>query len=126
MAKIKTAYGSHFSVRNNKCVYSIIIVAMLGLVTSCAKSPSSIAPTAVNSSEYDHLNCQQLATELSLTDSRLNDASARQNNAQAMDAVGVFLILIPVSALAGDSEGEVAQRKGEQLALRRAIEKKNC
>jgi len=37
-----------------------------------------------------------------------------------------FLVLILVSALAGDAEGDVARYKGEKLALERAMEKSGC
>lgn len=104
----------------------VAVAISLTTLVACAKSPSSIAPTAISSAEYDHLSCGQLNSELSKVDAQLAAATAKQNAAQTMDAVGVFLILIPVSALAGDAEGEVAQYKGEQQAVRRSIEKRNC
>lgn len=102
------------------------VAISMTMLVACAKSPSSIAPASISSSEYDHLSCEKLGVELAQADSRLTEASGRQNNAQAMDAVGVFLVLIPVSALAGDAEGEVAQYKGEKLAIQRSIEKRDC
>ena len=56
----------------------------------------------------------------------LDEAESDQNSAQTMDAITVFLILIPASALAGDSEAKVAQYRGEKLALERAMTKKGC
>ena len=57
---------------------------------------------------------------------KLDEAESDQNSAQAMDAVTVFLVLIPASALTGDAEAKVAQYKGEKLALERAMTKKGC
>lgn len=57
---------------------------------------------------------------------KLNAANKKQNNAQAADAIGVFLVLIPVSKLTGDAEGEIGQLKGENLALERALARKKC
>ncbi|MEQ8818076.1 MAG: hypothetical protein RLO51_08430 [Thalassobaculum sp.] len=95
-------------------------------LAACAKSPSSIAPASVASSEYEHLGCHELNRVRTETEFKLADASSRQNDAQTADAIGVFLVLIPVSALTGDAEGEVAQYKGEKLAIERTISRKKC
>jgi len=45
-----------------------------------------------------------------------------QNNAATGDAVGVFFFLLPVGSIFGaDKEGELAQAKGEVLALEGAV-----
>lgn len=72
------------------------------------------------------MDCDAAKIELSSVEAKLADATRRQNNAQAGDAIGVFLFLIPISALAGDAEADVALYKGEKLALERAIDRKNC
>lgn len=107
--------------------FSIITIAAGALVLSaCAKSPSSIPPVAVASSEYSSLSCSALRTTLNSVEVKLADASRRQNQAQTADAVGVFLVLIPVSSMMGDAAGEVGQFKGEKIAIERAIERKRC
>jgi len=106
-------------------ITTLLAISVLA-VSACAKSPSSIAPMAVSSSEYSGLTCQQLSTEYASTIANLADATERQNEAQTADAVGVFLVLIPVSALTGDAEGEVAQYKGEKIAIERAREARGC
>jgi hypothetical protein len=105
---------------------NIIVSALALTLIGCAKSPSSIAPTSVATSDYEHLGCDKLLNELNAVSAQLTLAEGRQNDAQTMDAVGVFLVLIPPSALTGDSEGEVAQYKGEKLAIERSRKKKNC
>ena len=46
----------------------------------------------------------------------------KQNNAAVGDTVGVFLTLIPLGSIFGaDKEGELAQAKGEVLALEGAV-----
>lgn len=109
--------------RVNKTLAAIAAAAFL--LQGCANSPSSIAPTSVSSDEYSHLSCEELNSELALATSRLEEASEKQNGAQVMDAITVFLVLVPASAIAGDSEADVAQYKGEKLAVERAI-KKRC
>jgi hypothetical protein len=47
---------------------------------------------------------------------------AKAGCASRPDAIGVFLVLLPIgSAFGGDNEGVVAQYKGEVLALERAM-----
>ena len=96
------------------------------LLAACANSPSSIAPTAVDSDEYSHMSCEQMVTELVRVSDMLQEAEDDQNSAQTLDAITVLFVLVPASALAGDSEGKVAQFKGEKLALERAMEKNDC
>lgn len=51
-----------------------------------------------------------------------NALTNAQNNAATGDAVGVFLLLLPVGSIFGaDKEGELAQAKGEVMALQGAI-----
>ncbi len=96
------------------------------VLAACAKSPSSIPPASVDSDEYSHLDCSELNTELVRTSDKLAQAIKDQNSAQTGDAITVFLFLVPVSALAGDSEAEVAQYKGEKLAIERSLDKNEC
>jgi hypothetical protein len=104
----------------------VIVGSLVVGAAACAKSPSSIAPMAVSSSEYAHMNCATLAFHHMNASAKLESASERQNSAQAMDAVGVFLVLIPPSALVGDAEGEVALHKGEKVAIERTMTTKGC
>ena len=103
----------------------LITLSILAL-GACAKSPSSIAPMSVSSNEYAGLSCSNLNAERTSVEAKLADAVKRQNDAQAADAVGVFLVLIPISALTGDAEAEVAQYKGEKIAIERSLEKRGC
>ena len=96
------------------------------LLTACAKSPSSIAPVAVDSEEYSHLDCEELVAKHREISSLLDTVSSRQNDKQVMDALSVLVILVPASALAGDEEAKIAQFKGEKLALERGIENRGC
>ncbi|GHD45612.1 hypothetical protein GCM10017083_13770 [Thalassobaculum fulvum] len=105
---------------------ALVATAALATLAGCAKSPSSIAPASVSSNEYDHLTCKELQREQREVDLKLADATSRQNSAQTADAVGVFLVLIPVSALTGDAEGDVARYKGEKIAIERSITRRDC
>ena len=49
-----------------------------------------------------------------------------QRGKVAADAATVFLVLIPVSTMAGDYEADVARYKGEKQALERTLANKTC
>lgn len=96
-----------------------IILGLLAAasVSACAQSPASIPPVSMGDA-YSSVSCvkaqRMLQQEMSLQPSLY----AAQQSAQAGDAIGVFLIGVPVSSLAGnDMEGEIAANKGKILAL---------
>jgi hypothetical protein len=71
---------------------------------------------------FDQMSCSQAKTNLSSERIKLTDLEKRQNAAATGDAIGVFLILIPVSKLTGgDLAGEVATSKGTVLALEQRV-----
>lgn len=91
-------------------------------LSSCASRPDAIAPSPVSASEYQGLTCSELTALLAEKREALREAERQQNRAATGDAIGVFLVLLPVgSAMGGDNEGVVAQYKGEVLALERAM-----
>ena len=104
---------------------AVILIAIF-LVQACSKPPSKIAATNISSSEYADLNCSELVRELGRTSERLSAAESSQRKSVAGYAASVFFILIPYSALGGDSEADVAKYKGEKEAIERALSKKNC
>lgn len=104
----------------------LLTLCVVSLLTACAKTPSSITPMAVASSEYDGLSCKQLTTEFAAISEKLEQFEKKQRDKVAGDAVGVFLVLVPVSAMTGDFEADVARYKGEKIALSRAMDRKGC
>lgn len=100
---------------------AVLTCVVLGLA-SCASRPDSIAPAAVSANEYQGLSCSEITSLLAEKRESLREAERQQNRAATGDAVGVFLVLLPVSTVfGGDNEGVVAQYKGEVLALERAM-----
>jgi len=101
---------------------SPLAVLLLLSLTACASRPDSIAPSDVSATEYQGLSCAQTTSLLSEKRDALRQSEAQQNRAATGDAIGVFLVLLPVSTVfGGDNEGVVAQYKGEVLALERAL-----
>ena len=99
----------------------------LFVVSGCAKRASSISPATFPVSAYENMNCQQLANELEQERAKLDSVSKEQNRAATVDAVGVFLVLIPAGSLVGgDKEGEVATLKGKVVSIEAAIKSNEC
>ena len=104
-----------------------LIPLAAGLVASCAKRPDAIAPTAFPTETYANLECQQLNSTLASEQASLATLSAAQNSAANADAVGVFLVGVPVASLTdGDKEGMIAVAKGKIQALEATKIRKGC
>ena len=97
------------------------------LLTGCAKRPDAITPTVMPTTAFANLDCPELTAEHQKSTAALATVSKAQNSAATSDAVGVFLIGVPVSSLGGgDMEGQVAQRKGEIVAIDAVKKNKGC
>lgn len=95
------------------------IAAALAALTlsACAQSPASIAPVSMGNA-YDGLHCQAAASALKSERETLAALESKQRSAVTGDAVGVFLVGIPLSSLTGgDQAGHIATSKGKVLAL---------
>ena len=100
----------------------LTVLFTLFLVTGCASRASSIAPVAVPAANYKGLSCDETRTLLTQKQASLASLISSQNSAATGDVVGVLFLLIPVGTIFGaDKEGELAQAKGEVMALNGAI-----
>lgn len=100
----------------------IATACALALVSGCATRASGVAPIAISSAEYAHLNCADGREQLAAARVRENALTRQQNNAATADAAGVFLLFVPVGSVFGaDVAGELAQAKGEVNALERHV-----
>jgi hypothetical protein len=106
----------------------IIVAAALALTAAaCAKAPESIAPAYVSDVGYQGYTCPQLGKKSQQLTSTLAAASVKQNHARSRDAVGVFLIGLPLASMSGgDIAPEIARLKGEQEAVGKASLRKGC
>jgi hypothetical protein len=99
------------------------LVAMAG----CAKRPDAIVPVDIPMAAYQNLDCKRLAGEVIAENEKLAALSKAQNSAATGDAVGVFLIGVPMSSVTGgDKEGSIAVSKGKVQALQNASLAKGC
>jgi hypothetical protein len=73
---------------------------------------------------YDGWSCPKLKKEQSFVEASLVRVSADQDNAASNDALMVFLIGVPTSG--GGVKSQVADLKGQQIALHNALLESNC
>lgn len=106
----------------------ILLASSLTLLvlSGCATRPESISASYVSHEKYVSLNCQKLVTQLVDARQKLSDFSNKQDTKANVDAGGVFLALIPISAFTGDYEGDVARWKGEVQAIETAQITSKC
>jgi len=105
----------------------IVAAAMCLLAAGCAKAPSSIAAANVSVTGYQAWSCDQLANENAKISTSLDSLSATQSQAATGDAMGVFLVGLPVASMTGgDREGEIARIKGEKAAIYQVQISKKC
>ena len=95
----------------------ILALVVAALLAGCAESPDAIAPVSMVGA-YDGVPCSKARTLLEQERATLSALSTAQEAAVSGDAVGVFLIGVPVSSLNGkDKAGAIATSKGKILAL---------
>lgn len=104
-----------------------MLAALALALAGCAKNPDAIAPITMPANAYAGLTCEQLAAEHQRSSAALAAVSEQQKQAATGDAVGVFLLGVPVSSLSGaDKEGLVALHKGEIVAIEGAMRSQQC
>lgn len=110
---------------NYKISTAVILLSYLA-ITGCAPRAASIAPVFIPSANYKDLSCEETKTTLAQKIAQQNALASSQNSAATGDTVGVILILLPVGTMFGErKEGELAQAKGEVIALQGAVSA-NC
>ncbi|AVH44028.1 hypothetical protein G6L60_19860 [Agrobacterium tumefaciens] len=76
---------------------------------------------------YSNLDCPALASEYLKEQASLTAVSKQQHDAATGDAVGVFLVGVPMSStFGGDKEGQVAVAKGKVNAIEANMKAKGC
>ncbi len=92
-------------------------LAALPLLAACAQGPGSIAPVSMGNA-FATLDCAQAVRDLQAERQTLAALESKQKSAVVGDAIGVFLIAVPVSSLTGnDVSGQIGASKGKVLAL---------
>ncbi len=104
-----------------------VVLAAALAASSCAKRPDAIVPVEIPMAAYSNQSCQGLALELIKEQKTLASLSKQQHDAATGDAMGVFLIGVPMSStFGGDKEGQVAVSKGKVTAIESSLKAKGC
>lgn len=99
----------------------IIAIPLLAVLSACAQSPAAIAPIPMGT-VYDGMSCAAASQALTREQANLAALSTQQNNAVTGDAIGVFLIGVPVSSLSGnDVAGAIGVSKGRIVAFQNRL-----
>jgi hypothetical protein len=111
----------------------ILAVPVLALVVAgCASKSSDISASYVSPIMYQSHTCQQLAQEAQGVSSRAAQVSGAQDSKRTSDAVatGVAIVIFwPAAFLVGGdgpTASELAQLKGQMVAIEQASIQKNC
>jgi hypothetical protein len=106
---------------------AILSLTICMFACGCAATPESIQPSYVSTLTYSNLTCQQLAEEESRVNAAYVTAAAQQSDARTTDTVGVVLLGLPIGSMTGENVApQVANLKGQQIALQQAEIQKNC
>lgn len=95
--------------------------ALIVTTAACTPRPDSIAPVSMTGA-FDTMSCNQAINDLNTERKFLAELERQQNEAATADAIGVFLVLVPVSKLTGgDRAGAIGASKGKVIALEQRI-----
>jgi hypothetical protein len=103
----------------------------VALVSACASSPETVAPTHVSNNSYSNYSCSALNKEAQIINAKLAEATGRQAKAAKNDATltAVSLILFwPAAFWIGNKDGasQLAHVKGTAEAINRVATRKGC
>lgn len=106
----------------------VLGVALVGtLLAGCAKKPENIAAVDVGANAYSSYSCRQLSETKLKYNQALANLSAQQRNAATGDALGVFLLGLPLASMSGsDQETQIAVTKGHIQTIELEESRKGC
>lgn len=106
--------------------YVICSFALLAFA-ACAPQPENVAAADIGQGAYSNLNCGQLRDRRVVHDQQLEQLSAQQRSAASGDAMGVFLLGLPLSSMSGnDRRTEIAVTRGHLNEIEREQVRRNC
>ena len=109
-----------------------VFVALGAALGGCASSSSEIMPTYVSPVAYQGYTCQQLALEAQSLSARAATLSGVQDSQRTKDqwtTAAAVVVFWPAAFLVGGDKqaaAELAQMKGQMVAVEQASIAKNC
>ena len=97
------------------------------LVSACAKQPEAVAPAHFDHRPMMQFSCASLRQKEQEGMVAVESFSAKQKAAADNDALGVFLLGLPLASMSGnDPETQLSIAKGQLNAVRLAKAEKGC
>jgi hypothetical protein len=110
-----------------KAVQRLGAAVLVGIAAGCAADPASVQPSYVSAVPYESFTCQQLSDEATHIAAALTSASQVQSNARTNDTVAVIFVGLPLASMSGGNVApQIAQYKGQQIAIDQAASQKQC
>jgi hypothetical protein len=109
-----------------------VLVFALAMIAGCASKSSEITPAYVSPVLYQNYTCTQLAQEAQGVSARAAQVSGAQDQKRSNDqvATGVAIVVFwPAAFLVGGDgpmASELAQLKGQMVAIEQASIQKKC
>lgn len=95
----------------------ILALSAAAVLAACAQSPEAIAPVSMGNA-FATLTCADARQMHDIEQPILAALEGQQRQAVTGDALGVFLIGVPMSSLTGgDVAGQIAASRGKIIAL---------
>ena len=110
----------------------IAVVTCAMLLAACASKSSDITPAYVSPVTYSSYTCQQLGLEAQSVATRAATLAGAQDDQRSRDqvATGVAIVVFwPAAFLVGGDKqtaAELAQMRGQMVAIEQASIQKNC
>lgn len=97
------------------------------VVAGCAKQPDAVAPAEIDHTSMMRFSCSNLRQKEKQGEIAVESLSAEQKSAADNDALGVFLLGLPLASMSGnDPETKLSIAKGQLNAIRTAKAEKGC
>jgi hypothetical protein len=113
-------------------MYKLGTVAFAAALGGCASTSADIAPAYVSPVTYQSFTCQQLSLEAQSISTRAAALSGTQDSQRTKDGVATaaaIVIFWPAAFFVGGDKqnaAELAQMKGQMVAVEQASIAKNC
>jgi len=106
---------------------AILILVSMIMLGACAKKPDAVEPAKIDHTPYLQLSCSNLAQKQNEGQLAVESLSAKQKAAADNDALGVFLLGLPLASMSGnDPEAQLSIAKGQLNAIKMARASKRC
>jgi hypothetical protein len=105
---------------------SFLLIGVLALA-GCAKQPEAVAAAEIDAAPYARYSCSTLRQKEAEGQAAVESLSSQQKAAADNDALGVFLLGLPLASMSGnDPEAKLSIAKGQLHAIKTAKAKKGC